>query len=149
LGELHLLHRVAATVMAPPAVVAELDVGAKRGVPVPHVQSLPWIQVRAPLQHELSPLASRLGPGEIEVISLAREIGGAVALLDDRLARRVAQAVRVPVSGTLGVLLNAKEAGLIKMVGPYLSNLDKLGFRVAPSTRQAVLEMAGEIDQAR
>jgi len=43
-----------------------------------------------------------------------------------------------------GLLLDAKSAGLIPAVGPFLSQLQALHFCVAPHTRAAVLKLAGE-----
>jgi len=43
-----------------------------------------------------------------------------------------------------GLLLDARRAGLIPAVGPFLSQLQALHFRVAPHTRAAVLKLAGE-----
>jgi len=46
--------------------------------------------------------------------------------------------------GTLGVLLKAKETGLLPAVALVLDRLEHLRFRVDPETRQAVLRLAGE-----
>jgi predicted nucleic acid-binding protein len=59
-----------------------------------------------------------------------------VALLDDALARRVAIAKGIP---------NAKRAGHLSAVKPSLDRLQKLGFRLAQQTRDAVLKLAGEL----
>jgi predicted nucleic acid-binding protein len=47
-------------------------------------------------------------------------------------------------TGTLGVLLQAKQAGLLPAVSPILDRLQELRFRMDPETRQAVLRLAGE-----
>jgi hypothetical protein len=75
---------------------------------------------------------------------LALELREAVVVLDDALARRVAETLGLNVTGTLGLLLDAKRAGLITAVGPLLDQLEALRFRVAPHTRTAVLKLAGE-----
>jgi predicted nucleic acid-binding protein len=75
---------------------------------------------------------------------LALESRKAVVVLDDALARRVAEALGLRLTGTLGLLLDAKRAGLIPAVGPLLDQLQALRFRVAPHTRAAVLKLAGE-----
>ena len=68
-----------------------------------------------------------------------------VPVLDDALARQVAETLRLPVTGTLGLLLDAKRLSLIPAVRPLLEQLDALGFRLAPHTRSAVLKLAGEL----
>ena len=65
-------------------------------------------------------------------------------VLDDRLARRLARTLDIPLTGTLGVLLDGKRAGLVDNLTPLIDQLQSLGFRLAPHTRRAVLELAGE-----
>ena len=75
---------------------------------------------------------------------LALESPEAVAVLDDALARRVAETLGLRLTGTLGVLLDAKRAGLVEVIAPLLDRLDALRFRLAAHTRAAVLRLAGE-----
>jgi hypothetical protein len=91
------------------------------------------------------PLVTDLGPGESHVLALALEMPGAVVIVDDFLARRTAEALHIPLTGTLGVLLAAKRAGLIGEIAPLLDNLQNLRFWVSPVTRTAVLKLAGEL----
>lgn len=91
------------------------------------------------------PSVTDLGPGEREVIALALERRGAVVVLDDRLARNVAQRLGLRMAGTLGLLLDAKKAGRIERLEPLVDGLDSLGFRLADHTRAAVLRLAGEL----
>lgn len=70
--------------------------------------------------------------------------GAAVAVLDDRMARRAAQMLSVPCTGTLGILLKAKEQSLMKSIKPALRDLERCGFRLDPDTHAAVCEIAGE-----
>jgi hypothetical protein len=48
-------------------------------------------------------------------------------------------------TGTLGLLLDAKRIGLIDKLTPVIEQLQALNFRLAPHTREAVLRMAGEL----
>ena len=52
--------------------------------------------------------------------------------------------MQLRVSGTLGVLIDAKRLGIIPAVCPLLDQLQSLGFRLAAHTRAAVLDLAGE-----
>ena len=80
------------------------------------------------------------------MLALALEMpkGGAVVLIDDAKAREAAGRLGLKLTGTLGVLLDAKHARLIAAVAPHLDRLDVFGFRLAPHTRAAVLKLAGE-----
>jgi len=91
------------------------------------------------------PLVTDLGPGEAEVLMLALEMRDAVVVLDDALARRVAQSLGCRLTGTLGLLLDAKRAGLIPAVRPALDQLDSLRFRLASHTRLTILKLANEL----
>lgn len=90
------------------------------------------------------PLVTDLGPGETQVLMLALESSDTFVVLDDALARQLAEALGLRLTGTLGLLLDAKRAGLLPAVGPLLDRLQALRFRLAPHTRAAVLRLAGE-----
>jgi len=131
--------------MVPLAVVAELAAGRTQGVDLPDPATLNWMILRSPSALRVPPLATGLGPGETEVLALVLELPDTVAVLDDALARRVAQAHGISFTGTLGLLIDAKRAGLIAAAGPLLDQLQALGFRLSTRTRRVVLRWAGEL----
>lgn len=141
---LRILPALADRIIVPPSVVDELEAGRSSGVSLPDLTTLNWVTVRRPGSEAALPLMTDLGPGEAGVLMLALELREAVAVLDDALARRVAEALDLRFIGTLGLLLDAKRAGLITEVGPLLDRLQALRFRLAPHTRTAVLKLAGE-----
>ncbi len=141
---LHLLPTLAGQVIIPPAVVAELAAGRALGLSLPDPEALAWVNVHPPVSTPALPLVTDLGPGETEVLMLALESPQAVVVLDDALARQVAETLGLPLTGTLGLLIDAKKADLIPAVEPLLDQLQALRFRLAPHTRAAVLRLAGE-----
>ncbi len=144
IGQLRILPALAGSIIVPISVQAELDAGIAKGLDLPKIENLNWIQIRAPISVKAASLITDLGPGESQVLMLALETPGSIALLDDGLARRVAIARGIPIKGTLGLLLDAKRAGHITVVKPSLDKLQDLGFRLAEPTRAAVLKLAGE-----
>lgn len=144
-GLLHILPALATRVIIPPAVQEELEVSKGRGIDLPELAELNWLEVRLPQTAAAVPLVTDLGKGEIQVLMLALEDDEAVAVLDDGLARRVAEMLEVRYTGTLGPLLDAKGADLIPAVKPVLDQLDALRFRLAADTQSAVLRLAGEL----
>ena len=64
--------------------------------------------------------------------------------MDDAVARRVAEVLGLRLTGTFGLLLNAKKRRLISAVRPVIDQLESLRFRVSGQTRSAVLRLAGE-----
>ena len=142
---LYILPELVEEVLVPEAVVLELEAGHAIGVNVPNIKELEWITVQRPKSLPVLPLVTALGKGEIEVLALALEQPGYVSVLDDRLARNFAQALSLRFTGTLGLLLDAKQNQLIEAVSPAIDDLKTLGFRVSPATIQAILRLAGEL----
>ena len=144
LGLLHLLPSLADRITIPTAVAEELDEGRRLGVSLPDVGTLAWVTIRSPRSTPVLRLVTDLGPGETEVLALALETEDPIVILDAALARRAAEFLGLRLTGTLGVLLDAKRKGAIPQVAPVLSELHALNFRVAAQTRTAVLKLAGE-----
>jgi len=136
---------LAGRIIIPPAVVDEIATGIAWGIDLPDLQALDWLDIQPPLSRIAVPLVTHLGPGETEVIMLAMELSDAVVIMDDALARKNAELLGIRVTGTLGLLLDAKRAGLIDVLMPIITQLQALNFRLAPHTREAVLKMAGEL----
>jgi len=108
---LHLLPALFSEVWTPRAVLRELSTGRERGHDVPDLSSHTWLQVMEPRVMPSEWLATDLGPGELAALALALENPGRIVLLDDALARRVAEAAGLTVWGTLRVFLEAKPKG--------------------------------------
>ena len=143
-GLLDLLQVLYGHITIPEAVAEELAEGRARGVRVPNPAAFSWMQVHSVSDPTLLPAMPDLGRGEREVLSLAMRTPDALALLDDALARRHARLLGVSFTGTLGVLLKARQAGFLDAVAPVLDQLEALRFRLDPATRAAVLHLAGE-----
>jgi predicted nucleic acid-binding protein len=130
--------------VVPGGVVDELAEGRARGVDLPDPALLPWVRVRSVADLTLLKIAADLDRGEREVLALATQIAEPLAILDDALARRYARLLKVPFTGTLGVLLRAKAAGHLARVAPVLDRLESLRFRFDAETRASVLRLANE-----
>ena len=143
-GLLNLLPALYMKVFVPQAVSEEIEAGRSGGVALPVLPDLAWAEVRRVDRPALLALAEDLGRGEREVLALGVEVPGAVALLDDALARQSAKLLGVRYTGTLGILLKAKAAGHLPRVAPALEVLDGLGFRLDARTRASVMRLAGE-----
>ena len=141
---LELLPTLVGQVCIPEAVAAEFQEGRRRNVRLPALEVLSWLIVRPVRDPTLVPLVTHLGDGEKEVPALGLETQDPLLLLDDRDARPYARALELEVSGTLGLLLRAKERGVLDAVRPVLDRLQALRFRLNAKTRQGVLERAGE-----
>lgn len=92
--------------------------------------------------------AGSLGRGELEAMALYRQLGADRLLMDDRRARRVAHLNDIAVIGTLGILLIAKDAGLIQSLGPFVERLRDSEIYFSDRLLQHALELAGELPSA-
>lgn len=148
IGELELLRDLYSTVLIPPAVLQELEVGSARpgAILLRAALRVGWLSTRALRNPAEKTALSPLDVGEDEAIRLAVELGSRLhfLLLDDRRARRVALLRGLPVVGTAGVLLVAKERGRLSELSPVLDALERAGYRLSTSLRQRVLFRAGE-----
>ena len=77
-------------------------------------------------------------------MSLALENPMHIVLLDDALARRVAEAAGLTVLGTLRLILEAKSHGLIDQVAPVLDALAEAGMWMSDDIRRRILRLARE-----
>jgi predicted nucleic acid-binding protein len=137
IGQLNLLRQLFQTLLIPEAVASETrhSVGPRS-----------WIEQRAlsrPLLVET--LSPALGPGEREAVSLGAEMQAEAVLLDDEAARRIAARLGLPVLGTAGVLLLAKQRNLIPAVKPHLDALVATRFFLGPQLYELILSRAGEL----
>jgi predicted nucleic acid-binding protein len=144
IGHLELLPGLLSRITAPTAVAYELAEGRRRGLDLPVPQSLPGIDLREPSGEKAVRLVADLGPGETEMLLLALEQVDPVAILDAALARRYAEVLKIRLTGTLGVLLDAKHRGLVSSVTPLIDDLQRLGLRWSEQMRRAVLRRAEE-----
>ncbi|WP_395745653.1 DUF3368 domain-containing protein [Prosthecobacter sp.] len=88
-----------------------------------------------------------LHAGEIAALSLALEVGADLVLMDEAEGRAVAASLQLTTMGLPGILLQARQRGLIIAVAPLLERLQQEArFWIAPSLREAVLRAAGEND---
>ena len=84
-----------------------------------------------------------LGEGELAAIHLALELQ-CPALLDDKVARGIAQSLGLSVIGTAGVLVKGKQMGLISAVAPLLDKLKMNGYYFSAALIADILKHAAE-----
>jgi predicted nucleic acid-binding protein len=141
-GSLDLLPQLYTDIWIPDLVLAEYQ--AKMLVGDPDLGSAAWLTVH-PVTPDPSLSASRaLGSGESAVITLAQTSNAQLVILDDKSARYVARQRGLAVVGTLGVLLAAKQTGLIPAIQPLIDAMLAQGRRISPVLRAQVLQAAGE-----
>ena len=134
IGQLDLLQQLLGTITIPDAVVAEY------GNPLPGWFAVESVQNPATVKS----LQLQLGPGESEAIALAGELSAVRVILDDKKARRIARQLNLPVTGTVALLIQAKQRGLIANLSDVLNQLTAAGFFLSDSLVEAALRQVGE-----
>lgn len=82
--------------------------------------------------------------GETQAMLLYKEVTADYLLIDDRRGRKVAKINQIKTVGSLGVLLQAKRAGLISCVAPLIEQIAASPIFMSENLIQTVLELAGE-----
>jgi len=111
IGKINLLRQIYSSVIVPMAVVEEINRGGE--ISVPDLTSLDWVEVVSNVTTSENRLLFQLDYGERQVVLNALKRQADLVLIDDRVARNIAEYLGLNVKGTLGVLVEAKRKGLI------------------------------------
>ena len=132
IGQIEILPALFEPVLIPPAVAQEFGI------------SLPWLKVERLSDRALAvALKMMIDDGEAEAIALAQAQKCRI-ILDDRQARRVGQDMGLRVIGTAGILILAKQRGILSTVKPVLQNLDDTGFYISAALKAEALHLVAE-----
>jgi predicted nucleic acid-binding protein len=109
-------------------------------------ESLPeWIRIETVKdRRSYEILLAILDPGEASAIALALERENVLLIVDEFKGRREARRLGIEITGTLGVLVKAKQTGLIKELKPMLNQLNFAGFWISEAIAEEMLKQAGE-----
>jgi predicted nucleic acid-binding protein len=134
IGELDLLRQLYNTVTITQDILLEYG------------EQLPdWIEVQqANDQYRQQLLEMQIDKGEASAIALALETADNIVILDDWKARKLAERLGLTVTGTLGVIIRAKNTGLIPSIKPYLEKIRETNFRISEELEQIALKEANE-----
>ncbi|MGI8543471.1 MAG: DUF3368 domain-containing protein [Aridibacter sp.] len=101
-----------------------------------------WIKIRTVKdQSRVDALALVLDKGEASAIALSMETAESVLIIDEKKGRRIAQELNIKIIGTLGIILKAKENGLISSIEDILEKLENADFRISPSLKKKILSI--------
>jgi predicted nucleic acid-binding protein len=128
IGHADVLAALYGEVVIPPQVAAELASPRRPAEVRAFMASRPvWLSVRAPSRLEA---IDDLDPGELEAISLAKELGADLLLIDEAKGRAAAIALHIPTARTAAVLFDAANAGVLPDLNSAFDKLRATNFRV-------------------
>lgn len=105
-----------------------------------------WFTVQQPLNVIYQKiLEASLDRGEASAIAFALEQSDCLLIIDDFKGRRFAEQLGIKITGTLGVIIDAKLSGYIESVRPILSKIKSTDFRLSDDLEKKVLEKSGEV----
>ena len=143
-GLLDLLQLVSQEIVVPAAVATEIQQYGETNVTVQALAQTEWLVVVEipPVPEQIQ--AWDLGVGESAVLTWGYVNPGTEVIVDDLAARRCAAALGIPVRGTLGLVLTAKQRGTIPAARPVLEQLRSSGMYLSEQVMNQALALVGE-----
>jgi predicted nucleic acid-binding protein len=143
-GLLPLIEGLFGEILVSAEVYQEMTAPTKPGIEaIRKAKSIKKLQVKDPNRF-LASKAYGVSTADTTVIALAKEHYATLVLIDDKRLRRLAKETGLPVVGSGGILLKAKEEGLITEVKSALDLLIKHGARIGEPLYRRILTLAGE-----
>lgn len=139
---LNLLPQLFGTVHVAEAVVDECAEGGR--VLVPDLKTLAWVKPVADEREARLSVLFELDRGEKQTLLLASKHRASRVLIDERLGRRAAEYLGLPVTGTLGVLAKAKTLGLIPSFRDATLAMCQQGLHYSPALIERLAQHLGE-----
>ena len=134
IGEFELLHKVYGQV------TTTKDIAIEFGEILPD-----WIEIKEVKdKYRQQLLEMQIDKGESSAITLALETPESTLILDDYKARRIAEKLHIPFTGTVGVIIKAKLMGLIHSIKPLLEKIKQTDFRISVDIELQALKEANE-----
>jgi predicted nucleic acid-binding protein len=143
IDKLNLLKELYGNIIVPDAVFQELE----RGKQKPYYQDLTllnWIKIEDIKNPDSRAYFIDLDDGEAEVLILAKEQKADLVIMDEIMGRRYAKQLEFNITGTIGILLKAKEIGLINSVRKLLTELTEKGTWLSPKLISKAINLANE-----
>lgn len=144
IGRLALLPALYDRVLIPSVVVEELYIKkvSERWVIDKYIQQEPFSIHEVENSYLQRVVMHNLGKGEHAAIALALQENPNLVLLDDKKGRTVATNVHLSVTGTIGVLVEAKLQGFIPDIVPEVEKLKAAGMWLSPQFYKRILTSA-------
>lgn len=143
-GLIDFLQFLGTEIVVPEAVALEIQRRGPTDVTAQAIANTTWLTVTPTLPIPAQIQSWGLGAGESSVLAWGHTHPGTEIILDDLPARRCAAAFNIPVRGTLGLVLIAKQRGLIPAARPILLQLRQGGMFLADKVMDQALALVNE-----
>ena len=133
-GQLALLQQIFGNIVTTPEIAAEFG------------ETLPeWVEivsVKDKSKQQL--LETQVDNGEASAVALALESENPFLILDDQKARKLAGSLKLNHTGTIGVIVAAKQKNIISKITPFLDKIKATDFRISAELELQALIQAKE-----
>lgn len=143
-GRLEILRQVVGELIIPQAVVEELAVRGRGRPGAEEIKRGTWVKLESVQDRSVvEQFSGKLGLGEREALALAKQTSAAL-LVDEREARKEAMRLGIPHFGSLKILKEAKDRGIIPQAKSVLDELIASGTYISDTLYQDFLREVGE-----
>ena len=143
IGKLHLFKELYGEIFIPKEVFNEIEAGKNKEFHT-DLSKVDWIKIEEISDEKSLSYFLDLDKGEAEAIILANEKNADLIILDESLGRFHAKHAGLKVTGTIGLLLKAKQLGLIPELKPLLFELRTKNVWLSDGFIQNALKLASE-----
>ncbi len=144
--ELHLLKLLFEEILVPEAVYQELSILSDIKQAFDKEIRSGWIKVNDSFHNSdlFNELSKTLHNGEAEAIVLAVQLDADYLIIDEKDGRKLALSLEVTIIGTIGILIKAKQKGLIESIQTKMDELRDVGFWISNSLYNKVVAIERE-----
>ncbi len=140
---LDLLKAFAEEAWVPQPVAEEILHRGAQDITATAIEEVAWLIAKATPSIPTAILEWRLGAGESATLALAAE-HGIEAIIDDLAGRKCAASLNIPVRGTLGIVLAAKQRRVIPQARPVIEDMMRVGLYLSRKVLEEALRRADE-----
>lgn len=142
INRLNIIKELFGSIIIPDAVFSEITTDKKGRAGKTDVLNAKWIKKKTVTNKMvIDVLSVSLDMGESEAIALAKEIDADLILIDEKHARKLANSLDIPVTGTVGLLLRYYK-GKKEDFKHALNELVAKGFRLSDREYKKMLDKA-------
>ena len=143
-GHLPLLEFFAREIWIPGQVMGEILRYGPDDITVRSIAESSWLVAQPVQPIPASVLTFKIDAGESAVLAMGLSHPDTEVIIDDLAGRECANALGIPMRGTLSVVLAAKRGGIISKVAPIINDLLDEGLYLSDQIIEHALARAGE-----
>lgn len=143
-GHLDILQALFRKVTVPHEVVLEVEAGGRTQFAREEFRAASWLDKRTTATPLPPLLQATLDPGEAAVVALATSERVPTVAIDETIGRRIARLHGLAITGSLGILIHAKQHGLRVGLRPSIALMRQHGIWLSEALVKECLRIAGE-----